>query len=191
LIRGDVTLRLLAGEAEEMRELQRVLEEAPTYAQRITGLPPGEADAQSTYSALPEGKSYEDKFVFGIFRGIEMVGCADLIRGYPRPATAMLGLLLVSERHQHQGIGRLAYGLLEQFVQGLGICDRIRIGVVRSNKHVIPFWTQLGFAATGELRPYRYASVSSEIVVFEKPLPDAPFPPGASTARAAPAYRRR
>ena len=72
--------------------------------------------------------------------------------------------------------------LLEQFVQGWGVCDRIRIGVVRTNKQVIPFWTQLGFAATGEPRPYRYASVTSEIVVFEKPLRDAPFPPGASTA---------
>ena len=182
MIRGDLTLRALAGETEEMRELQRVLEEAPTYAQRITGLPPGKADAQSTYSAIPEGKSYDDKFVFGIFRGTEMVGCADLIRGYPRPATAMLGLLLVSERHQHQGIGRLAYAFLEQFVQGWGVCDRIRIGVVRTNKQVIPFWTQLGFATTGELHPYRYASVTSEIVVFEKPLPDAPFPPGPSTA---------
>ena len=165
-----------------MRELQRVLEEAPTYAQRITGLPPGKADAQSTYSALPDGKSYRDKFVFGIVRGTEMTGCADLIRGYPRPATAMLGLLLVSERHQHQGIGRLAYGLLEQFVQGWGVCDRVRIGVVRTNEEVIPFWTRLGFAATGELRAYRYASVSSEVVVFEKPLADAPVLPRASTA---------
>ena len=182
MIRGDVTLRVLAGETEEMRELQRVLEEAPTYAQRITGLPPGEADAQSTYSALPEGKSYDDKFVFGIFRATEMVGCADLIRGYPHPATAMLGLLLVSERRQHQGIGRLAYGLLEQFVLDWRVCDRIRIGVVRSNEQVIPFWTQLGFAATGERRPYRYASVTSEIMVFEERLPGAPFPPGATKA---------
>ena len=182
LIGDDVSLRVLTGEAREMRELQRVLDEAPTYAQRITGVPPGKADAQSTYSALPEGKSYEDKFVFGIFRGIDMVGCADLIRGYPRPATAMLGLLLVSERYQHQGIGRLGYGLLEQFVQGWGLCDRIRIGVVRTNEEVIPFWTRLGFAATGEVRPYRYASVSSEMVVFEKSLPVAPFAPGASVA---------
>ena len=182
MIRGAVTLGLLAGEAHEMRELQRVLEEAPTYAQRITGLPPGKADAQSTYSALPDGKSYDDKFVFGVFRGTDMVGCADLIRGYPRPATAMLGLVLVSERCRHQGIGRLAYGLLEQFVQDWDVCDRIRIGVVRTNEEVIPFWTRLGFAATGESRPYRYASVSSEIVVFEKSLPDAPFARGASVA---------
>jgi GNAT superfamily N-acetyltransferase len=165
-----------------MRELRRVLEEAPTYAQRLTGLPPGKVDAQSTYSALPEGKSYADKFVFGIFRGPEMVGCADLIRGYPRPATAMLGLLLISERHQHQGIGRLGYGLLEHVVQDWAVCDRVRIGVVRTNEEVIPFWIRLGFAATGEWRPYRYASVSSEVVVFEKSLPGALFAKGAATA---------
>lgn len=165
-----VTIGLLRGEPAEMRELQRVLEEAPGYAHRITGLPPGKADAASTYAALPEGKSYDDKFVFGIYRGSDMVGCADLIRGYPRSATAMLGLLLVSEKHQRQGIGTRAYGLLEQFVRGWGSCDRVRIGVVRCNDAVIAFWTQLGFAATGETRPYRHASVTSEVLVLEKPL---------------------
>src|SRR5205807_10184597 len=94
-----VTIRLLDGAHAEMRELQRVLEEAPVYTHRITGVPPGRADAQSTYTALPEGKSCADKFVFAVNRGSEMVGCADLIRGYPGAARALLGLLLVSERH--------------------------------------------------------------------------------------------
>jgi hypothetical protein len=86
-----VTLRLLCGELSEMRELQRVIEGAPRYAHRITRVRPGQADAQSTYPALPEGKTYDDKFVFGIYLGNEMVGCADLIRGYPNPTTALLG----------------------------------------------------------------------------------------------------
>lgn len=38
-----------------MAELQRVIEEAPAYAHLITGVPPGPADAQSTYTMLPEG----------------------------------------------------------------------------------------------------------------------------------------
>jgi GNAT superfamily N-acetyltransferase len=170
VIADAVTLRLLTGTAAEMRELQRVLEEAPTYALRVTGVPPGAADAESTFAALPEGKTYDDKFVFGIYRGTETVGCADLIRGYPRPATATLGLLLLSERHQRHGTGRRAHGLLEQFVLGWGSCDRMRIGVLRANAQVISFWTRLGFTATGEVRPYRYASVASEILVFEKRL---------------------
>ena len=100
-----VTISLLKGEPAEMRELQRVIEEAPTYAHRITGTSPGPAEAQSTYTILPEGKSHEDKFVFGVYRAGGMVGCADLIRGYPDAATAVLGLLLVSENHQRRGIG--------------------------------------------------------------------------------------
>lgn len=166
-----ITIRLLYGAPSEMRELQRVIEGAPCYAHRITGVPPGQADAQSTYTALPEGKTYEDKFVFGIYLGSEMVGCADLIRSHPNPATALLGLLLVSEARQRQGVGRGAYSLIEEFVRTWKTCDRIRIGVVRTNEGVIPFWSKLGFEPTGEVNPYRYEAVSSETVVLERRLP--------------------
>lgn len=173
MIQDVVTLRLLEGERTEMRELQRVLEEAPTYAHRITGVPPGHADAQSTCTVLPEGKSCEDKFVFGIYRGGAMVGCVDLIRGFPDSATALLGLLLVSENHQRQGIGRRAYALIEEFIRDWRTCDRVRIGVVRTNEAVLPFWTRLGFEPTGDVKPYRYGPVASETVVLEKRLADA------------------
>jgi len=152
LNQATVTIRLLEGAPAEMRELQRVLEDAPVYAHRITGVPPGRADAQSTYTVLPDGKSYADKFVFAINRESEMVGCADLIRGYPDAATA----------------------LLEQYIRDWRTCDRVRIGVVRSNAEVIPFWTRLGFEPTGEVKPYRYGSVASETVVFQKRLPGTP-----------------
>jgi GNAT superfamily N-acetyltransferase len=167
---APVRIQLLQGEAEEMRELQRVIEEAPDYARRVTGLPPGSADAQSQYSVLPEGKDYSDKFVFGIYVGETMVGCADLIRDCPERGTALIGLLLLSEKHQRQGVGRRAYELIEEFIRGFGSCDRVRIGVVRTNEDVTPFWARLGFAPTGEVVPYRYANVASETVVFEKHL---------------------
>jgi GNAT superfamily N-acetyltransferase len=167
---GEVVLRLLRGEPGEMRELQRVLEEAPEYFRKVTGLPPGRAEAQSTFTALPEGKAYDDKFVFGIYRAGGMVGCADLIRGHPDPSTAFLGLLLVSESSQGQGVGRRAYELLETFVRCWGTCQRIRLGVVRTNDGVLPFWTGRGFRPTGEVRPYRCGSVVSETILLEKPL---------------------
>ena len=54
------------------------------------------------------GKSYDDKFVFGIYCGADMVGCADLIRGYPDADTAWLGLLLVVSALTAWGLPRLA-----------------------------------------------------------------------------------
>jgi RimJ/RimL family protein N-acetyltransferase len=166
----EVSIRLLEGALSEMTELQRVLEEAPAYSQRITGLPPGPADAQSTYSALPPDKTYDDKFVFGIWSAGAMIGVIDVIRGYPRQGTAFLGLLLLSEKHQGRGHGRAAYRLVEEVIRGWGTCRRVRLSVVRVNAEVIPFWESLGFQTTGEVKPYRYASILSEHLLFEKVL---------------------
>lgn len=173
---NGIALRLLMGERAEMQELQRVLEEAPTYSHRLTGGPPAPAEALSLYTALPEGKSYDDKFVFGIHLAEAMIGCVDLIRGYPNAATAMLGLLLLSEKHQRRGAGRRAYALIEQLVHGWNGCNRVRIAVVRSNDEVLPFWTKLGFQPTGEVKPYRCGTVVSEHVALEKQLPVAHTP---------------
>jgi RimJ/RimL family protein N-acetyltransferase len=167
-VRAVVTLRALIGERAEMAELQQVFESSATYVHRATGLPPGPADAQSTYSILPEGKAYDDKFVFGIFVDARMVGCADLIRGYPDPGAAHLGLLLIAEEFQRQGIGAEACRQIEREIRGWGTCSRIRLGIVGTNYHVLPFWRRLGFVKTGETKPYRYANVLSETIVLEK-----------------------
>ena len=44
--------------------------------------------------------------------------------------------------------------------------------MVRTDEALVPFWTQLGFEPTGEVKPYRYGPVISEVLVFEKRLPD-------------------
>ncbi len=167
---APVTLRLLGGGRAEMTELQRVLEGAPDYARRVTGLPPGPDDARSTRSMLPPGKGDEDKFVYGVFLGGAMVGCADVVRGWPDAGTAMIGLLLVDEAHQGQGIGGRALSALEREIGGWAGCRRIRIAVVLTNAEVIPFWERMGFAATGERKPYRHGSVESEAVILEKAI---------------------
>ena len=152
-----------------MTALQRVLEGAPRYAERITGAPPGAPDAQSTYTILPEGKGYEDKFVYGIYERDEMIGCADVIRAWPRPETAHIGLLLFAERHQRRGQGRAAYHAIEREIATRG-AKRVRIGVVGTNEDVLPFWRKLGFVPTGEVKPYRYGAVESHVTILEKPL---------------------
>ena len=88
------------GEPDEMLALQRVIGAAPGFALAVTGLPPGPADAQNTFTALPEGKSEDDKFVYGVYLDGQMIGCADVVRGYPDPSAAFIGLLLISEDSQ-------------------------------------------------------------------------------------------
>lgn len=163
-----IELKLLTGRLEEIAELQRVLEESPTYSRRLTGHPPGAADAQATYSALPPGKGREDKFVFGVYREGRMVGCMDLIRAYPDGQTAMLGLLLISEREHRRGLGSAAFRLVENIVAGWAGLEKIRIGIVATNHEVTAFWQKMGFRDTGVRKSYMHDEISSETAVLEK-----------------------
>ena len=68
-----------------MAALQAVFEAAPRYFEAWCGGPPGPAEAQSTFTALPPGSSYDDKRVFGLYAGDAMIGVADVVRGWNAP----------------------------------------------------------------------------------------------------------
>jgi len=164
-----LTLRLLTGAPAEMAALQCVLEAAPAYFCCVNGTEPGGAEAQSTFTALPEGKSYDDKFVWGLYSGGAMIGCADVIRGYPSRERAIIGLLLLAEAWQRRGLGRAFAALLEQKIASWPEIKRLRIGVVASNEGALAFWRKLGYSETGEVRP-AHSGFVREVIVLEKPL---------------------
>ncbi len=166
-----VGLDLLTGEPDEMAALQRVIEGAPTYARRITGYPPGPADAQSLMTGCPPGVGYSDKFVWGVTLDDDMIGCADVIRGWPSRETAHIGLLLLSESHHGRGLGQSAYQAVEAETHRWPGIRTLRLAVVATNAEVLPFWRRMGFAETGEVRPYRYDKLTSESIILAKRLP--------------------
>jgi diamine N-acetyltransferase len=170
---GALTLRLLTGQPAEMAALQRVLEAAPGYFLTVTGLPPGNAEAQSTFTALPPEKTYEDKFVWGLYAGASMIGCADVIRGYPVREKAVIGLLLLAEPWQHCGLGRPFATLIEQAIRAWPEIERLRLGVGASNTTALTFWRKLGYRETGEVKSPPPGMVA-EVHVFEKPLQRGP-----------------
>jgi len=158
LIRAEaLTLRLLTGRPAEMAGLQCVFEAAPDYFALVNGAPPGRAEAQSTFTALPPNKTYEDKFVWGLYAGEAMIGCADVIRGYPVREKAVIGLLLLAQPWQRRGLGRAFAQLVEQ-----------AIGVVAVNEGALAFWRKLGYRETGEIKAN--PEFVREVVVLEKPL---------------------
>ena len=164
-----MTLQLLTGQRAEIAALQRVLEAAPAYFLTVTGLPPGDAEAQSTFTVLPPGKSYSDKFLWGLYAGESMIGCADVIRGYPVREKAVLGLLLLAEPWQHRGLGSAFAALIEQVIGAWPEIERLRLGVAVSNTAALAFWRNLGYRETGEVKPPQ-PGIVAEVQVFEKPL---------------------
>jgi GNAT superfamily N-acetyltransferase len=160
-----------------MAALQKVLENAPTYAERATGRPPADTEAQSLFNAVPAETTTDNKYVYGVMAdGLDMVGCAEIIRGWPTSSTAQIGLLLLDETHQGRGLGRTTYHLVETKVRSWPEIDMLRISVARSNTDVLPFWRRMGFAETGEAQPSVPDPVVAEPIILAKPLPDEPLP---------------
>jgi RimJ/RimL family protein N-acetyltransferase len=166
---APLTLHLLTGKANEMAALQRVLEAAPGYFHTLTGLPPGQAEAQSTFTALPPGKNYDDKRVWGLYAGDDMIGCADVIRSYPVRDKAVIGLLLLAEKWQRRSFGRAFALLVEQMIAAWPEITKVRIGVVEQNVGALAFWHKLGYVETGEVKSADQSYVG-KVVVLEKPL---------------------
>jgi GNAT superfamily N-acetyltransferase len=100
----------------------------------------------------------------------EMIGCADLLRGYRAESIAMLGLLLLAEGHQHRGIGAQCYAEVERVAGSWPELSIIRSAIIATNELVIPFWRQRGFLDAGVRTPHRSGEVRSGSIVLEKRL---------------------
>jgi len=160
-------LRLLRGEPAEMAALQRLLEAATAYYQSVTGAPPCGALAQSMFTALPPDKSYDDKFVWGLYAGDAMIGCADVIRGYPVRETAVIGLLLLAEPWQRRGLGRAFATLVEHAIVAWNEISTLRLGVAVSNPGADVFWRKMGYLKTGETKRAG-PDVMVDVIIMEK-----------------------
>jgi RimJ/RimL family protein N-acetyltransferase len=170
-----LALRLLTGESTQMAALQCVLEAAPAYYRITTGAPARGALAQSVFTALPPDKTYDDKFVWGLYANDAMIGCADVIRAYPTQDTAVIGLLLLAEAWQRKGLGRALAMLVEQAIATWPEITTLRLGVVRRNVGALTFWRKLGYRETGEVKPPGH-DVAHEVLVMQKSVARGPSP---------------
>ena len=96
-----------------------------------------------------------------------MIGCADVIRGYPVRESAVIGLLLLAESWQRRGLGRAFAALIERRVASWPEIERFRLGVVASNPGALVFWRKLGYRETGEVKPPSSGLVG-KVIVLEK-----------------------
>ena len=152
-----------------MAALGCVLQAAPRYFHVVTGLPPSAAEAQSLFSALPPGKTYDDKRVFGLYAGDAMIGCADVVRGYPVREKAVIGLLLLAEPWQRRGLGRAFERLVVQSLADWPEITTARIAVIATNTGALAFWRKLGYRETGERRAASKPFVA-DAIVLERPI---------------------
>jgi GNAT superfamily N-acetyltransferase len=163
------TLRLERVDLSAERLVQSILEAAPAYTLNTEGVASIPTDGRDTLTALPPNCSSEQKHVLVLCRGDLPVGVADIIQGYPDPKTAFLGLMLLREDQQGQGLGARFYRELETRIREEMNCTWVRLAVVDSNP-VVPFWEKQGFRLTGDVKSHEGRNLRSQKRVMEKSL---------------------
>jgi len=156
------TDRLTVAEASRAgaAALQACLDGCPDYFERTEGAAAGE-DAAADLLDETEADPLRRLYLFSLKRGGAPAALLDLWLDQPEPGTAHLGLLLVREALQGQGLGGEAVAALEAALGAAG-CRLLRLSVTDENRQVEGFWERLGFAPVGRL--------DGGVTVHEKPL---------------------
>jgi GNAT superfamily N-acetyltransferase len=144
--------RMTVCQPDLCKEVHRVCLEAPNYFMSVEGKLPDEESIKLWFSEeeLPWGCTSEHHFVYSIQLNSEMVGVAHILAACRDPEQATIGLLLLSELHQGQGIGHVVFDLLAKRMRQWGM-KSCRIGVVASNTQALAFWRHMGFGEIGEM----------------------------------------
>jgi len=166
---------------DDLPVLQQLLECDPGYAGRVTGTPPGPGDAADLLAGRPPGLRADQKVVLGAVDDGGLAAVVDVLRGWPDPATAHIGLLQVHAGRRRQGVARRAHDLLLDLlldpVAGWPEVRTLRAAIVATNAaEAEPFWAAVGYRPSGPPTPYRAGSVDTEVAVWTRPVPQSQRP---------------
>lgn len=150
--------------------IQSLLVNAPSYCLSVSGEIAGINDGKEVFEALPPNFPREDKHVIGIFSQDILIGMIDCLIGFPTKEKAHIGLLLLDENYQAQGLGKSAYFKLEDYLRSFSSISKIRLAVVTTNKKVLKYWEKMGFTLNREIKPYSNKLMNSESLIMEKEL---------------------
>jgi GNAT superfamily N-acetyltransferase len=153
-------------QASNAPALQRLFELAPAYQATVSHAPLSARAGEEALAACPPGLPLSDKHLIGRWEEGELTAVIDLLRGYPNPNTAYLGLLLVGEAWQGAGRGKVLYLHACTLARSWG-ATRLRLSVIASNEAALSFWLRRGFT---ECYRREVAGYRAEAIVLERSL---------------------
>jgi RimJ/RimL family protein N-acetyltransferase len=142
--------------ADHAAALQAVYQATPTYWQmyHLASSPAGQAQRDLEATANTPGRT-----LMGIVHpinaeeldaGVEMVGVVDFRLHWPDPDIVYVGMIMVAEPYQRQGIGCAAWRLLAPWLAQSAKMASARAGIEQFNPGGLKFLEAVGFAITGE-----------------------------------------
>lgn len=149
---------------EDLPDILSLCQGNPTYYHHMKMTPTLE-NLRETLTALPQGKTIEDKYFVGFYQEKTLVALLDLIMGYPDANTAFIGWFMMNQSFQGTGRGTAIITELLSFLKKEGF-RYVRLGYVKGNSESKGFWTKNQFLPTG----VEYDTADYTVVVLQRAL---------------------
>ncbi|MGO1319637.1 MAG: GNAT family N-acetyltransferase [Galactobacter sp.] len=162
--------RLDQSRPADVAALGTLLTSDPAHSLRINSRDPVPEDAIDVLTSRPPGLDPTAKVDLGLWDETgELAAFADVLRAWPRPDVAHIGLLFVHGAHGGAQLGlRMHREVLSLAASWPGI-HRLRIGIVETNADVAePFWATQGYTPTGETSVFESGPVVSRTRIWER-----------------------
>ena len=160
--------RLAPLDAAAAGELDALSLRCADFMRLVEGREPGPHEGREILTDAPPAFPITDKFVLGVRSGAELIGVADVLRGYPAATVWWIGLLLLAPEARGGGLGSEVMGALASWAVGEGAAS-LQLGVQSQNERALRFWRREGFEhlRTAEQQNGR---LHNQVLVLERRL---------------------
>ncbi len=138
------------------------------YFSKISDNPPSISNVEEDIEVIPNGVQKNQKNYRLISFNDEILGVVDFLSNYPEKDTILIGLFIIKNDKQKQGLGTKIFRYLEKSFKNKKFL-KIRIGVLVDNEIGLSFWKKQNFKEI-ERKFLKFEKSEKEVIVMEKEI---------------------
>ena len=138
------------------------------YFSKISDNPPSISNVEEDIETIPNGVQKNQKNYRLISFNDEILGVVDFLSDYPEKDTILVGLFIIKNDKQKQGLGTKIFRYLEKSFKNKKFL-KIRIGVLVDNEIGLSFWKKQNFKEI-ERKFLKFEKSEKEVIVMEKEI---------------------
>ena len=162
-------IKLISVNNDEFKnEALNVYLENNYYFSKISDNPPSISNVEEDIEVIPNGVQKNQKNHRLISFNDEILGVVDFLSDYPEKDTILIGLFIIKNDKQKQGLGTKIFRYLENLFKDKKFL-KIRIGVLVDNEIGLSFWKKQNFKEI-ERKFLKFEKSEKEVIVMEKEI---------------------
>jgi acetyltransferase len=138
------------------------------YFSKISDASQNISNIEEDIETIPDGVHKNQKNYKLISFNDEILGVVDYLTHYPEKNTVLIGLLIIKDDKQKQGLGTKIFRYLENSFKNKNFL-KIRIGVLVDNQIGLSFWKKQNFKEI-ERKFLKFEKSEKEVIVMEKEI---------------------